>query len=232
MSRAEAAHHLAELLARNRQLHELSQQCGERLAELRGWQSERLARTYPDLYEEPRYRKAIEFFLTDLYGTKNWIRRDQDLRRAAPIMARVLPESALRPLTLAIELQVLSQALDLEMIEALPAGSPITNEAYVAAYRKVGDHARRSRQIQLVVEAGHELDAIVHKPLIHAALRLAHGPAHLAGFGELQDFIEIGFLAFREMQGASAFLAVIESRETKLMERLLSAEPAPLETPG
>ncbi|MEZ5584968.1 MAG: hypothetical protein R3F37_21340 [Candidatus Competibacteraceae bacterium] len=43
------------------------------------------------------------------------------------------------------------------------------------------------------------------KPLIYTALRLAKGLAHLAGFGELQQFIEAGFNAFRHVGKANTF---------------------------
>ena len=228
MTRGEDAHHLTDLLARNNQLHEHAHSIGAHLAELQGWQAQRLAEYYKDLYEKPRYRKAIDFFLTDLYGGKNLSRLDHDLQRAEPILVRLLPKSALRILTLAIELQVLSQELDIEMTKALSSQSPITNDAYVAAYRKVDDYARRSRQIHLAIQAGYDLDRIVQKPTIYAAMRMAHGPAHLAGFGVLQDFVERGFMAFRHMRGAREFLDVIETRETGLMERLFSEHPDPL----
>ncbi len=40
-----------------------------KLALLRAWQSQRLARTYADLLADPRYRPACEFFLENIYVT-------------------------------------------------------------------------------------------------------------------------------------------------------------------
>ena len=39
---------------------------------LAAWQAKRLRHTYRDLLEISRYRKAVEFFLTDLYGDKDF----------------------------------------------------------------------------------------------------------------------------------------------------------------
>ena len=55
-----------------------------------------------------------------------------------------------------------------------------------------------------------------------AALRAAHVPAHAAGFGVLQDFLERGFAAFRNMSEAAPLLRKIRERETQLMEQLFS----------
>src|SRR5436305_15153052 len=39
-----------------------------RLAEVKGWQARRLARTYADLAAQRRYRDATAFFLDEVYG--------------------------------------------------------------------------------------------------------------------------------------------------------------------
>ena len=59
-------------------------------------------------------------------------------------------------------------------------------------------------------------------------LKLMRAPARMAGLGELQRFLEGGFVTFKAMRGADEYLAIILRRETLLMERLLSGVPAPL----
>lgn len=192
------------------------------LTELQSWQIDRLRRTYEDLYEQVRYRAATAFFIDDLYGVKHYRARDRDLWRAHQVLQMTLPRHALHTLISAVELDVLSQELDLAMIDTLETRTPITLERYARAYRQVDDRKARERQIELLLYVGHELDELVKIPLIHTALRLAHGPAHVAGFGELQDFLERGFAAFEAMDGAKDFLDTIRARETKLMQRLLA----------
>jgi hypothetical protein len=193
----------------------------ERLAQLKAWQSQRLARTYADLASQPRYRAATAFFLEDLYGPKDFSARDQELLRIVPVMERILPESAVRTAALAVELEALSEALDHRLAAALPPGA-IDDESYAEAYRKSSTRDERVRQVDLVEAVGRRLDALVRKPLIAGTLKLMRTPAHLAGLGDLQDFLERGFGAFRTMNGSDEFLAMFRSRELAILERIFS----------
>jgi hypothetical protein len=49
-------------------------------------------------------------------------------------------------------------------------------------------------------------------------------PARLAGLGELHDFLQRGYDAFRTMGGASEFLNLIVGRERKLLEALFAGD--------
>src|SRR5512134_4045998 len=58
---------------------------------VRAWQADRLARTYADLLANPRYAAAAAFFLSDLYGPKDFSARDEAVGRIIPTMTRMLP---------------------------------------------------------------------------------------------------------------------------------------------
>ncbi len=197
-----------------------------RLAELKRWQSERLAQTYADLASQPRYREATAFFLDDLYGPKDFSARDQEMLRIVPVMARVLPESAVETAALAIELESASEALDQRLAAALGAGA-LDESAYGAAYRASSTPKERRHQIDLIESVGLRLDALVRKPFVSSTLRIMRKPAHLAGLGDLQDFLERGFAAFRRMDGSEEFLAQLRARETRILSRLFSGAAAP-----
>ncbi|MEO8121520.1 MAG: hypothetical protein ABI606_19610, partial [Rhodoferax sp.] len=81
-----------------------------------------------------------------------------------------------------------------------------------------------------VVDIGHELDRLTRTPGLRFMLKMMRGPAHLAGMGSLQEFLEAGFDTFaalgRQAQGVSAFLATVRTREAGLVELLLDADPA------
>jgi hypothetical protein len=219
-----AVRDLDQLLARKRALDDraaASPELSARLRELRAWQVVRLARTYADLSADTRYARAIEFFLTDLYGPRDFGPRDRQFARAWRYLKSTLPGAALASLEQALELEALSAELDHAMVAALPAG-PLTGAGYARAYRQVGRRAVRQRQIALVVAIGEDLNRIVKHVWISAALRAAHVPARAAGFGVLQDFLERGFAAFRNMSDAGPLLNSIRERETQLMERLFS----------
>jgi hypothetical protein len=226
--------HLEELLARKRSLEERAAKdkaLAPRMADLRSWQARRLARTYDDLRGDTRYARAMEFFLSDLYGPHDFSGRDRDLMRAWRYLKHSLPATAMEALGRAIELEILSAELDEEMVAALPP-APVTSAAYCAAYRSVGRRDARERQIELVVGVGEDLDRVVRRPWVGRALQLAHAPAHAAGFGVLQDFLERGFAAFRGMRDARPFLETIRDRETKLLEALFAGEQDPFVPPG
>jgi hypothetical protein len=199
-----------------------------RLAELQRWQSQRLLKSHADLRANPRYRSAVEFFFNELYGGSDPTARDRDLQRVHRVMERLLPKEALHALMLAIELEILSQELDADVVRGLPAG-PITVDSYAEGYRKAGRRADRERQIELLGVIGGYLDGVVRKPFVHGLVRLARGPAHAAGFGVLQEFLERGLNAFLAMDGADEFLAIIRDRETLYMRRMLDGRDDPFD---
>ncbi|NNF66675.1 MAG: hypothetical protein HKM98_04105 [Gammaproteobacteria bacterium] len=201
---------------------------------LSAWQTDRLSATYADFAAQKRYKKALEFFLSDLYGTSDFSQRDADIERVYPIMVRVLSESALHSMSLAVELHALSQELDSELIEKLRSDFDVDIGAqpelldqslYARAYLACDNYDLRLRQIELICESGQLLDKVVKHPVIYMTVRLARGPAHAAGFGELQDFIERGLKSFRKMKGADEFLAAVKQREVFILEQIFSGEP-------
>jgi hypothetical protein len=188
---------------------------------LKQWQADRLARTYADLLASERYAPAAEFFLSDLYGPKDFRGRDDELARVVPVMVRVLPARALFTLLEAVKMDTLSESLDTDMVKALRAAGrshAINWEAYAAAYRACGRRADREQQIALVDKIGTTLDRLTHIPLIRISLRIMEGPAYLAGLSALHSFLQRGFDAFSEMQGADEFLAIVTTRETAMMK--------------
>jgi hypothetical protein len=198
---------------------------------LKEWQAERLMRTYADVLADPRYHAAAEFFLTDLYGAKDFSSRDAQLARVLPIMLRILPEKALATLIEAVRMDTLSESLDTDMVLAMRRLGidcrRIDGETYAAAYRACDRTSDRELQIALIDEIGQALDRLTHLPMIQVSLRLMRKPAALAGLEDLHRFLEQGFQAFRSMAGAHEFLAIINQRETCLMRELLAGKTAP-----
>ena len=199
---------------------------------LADWQSRRLAQTYADLAVQPRYRAAIAFFQSDLYGGERIAQRDADLARAGPIMSKALPERVIATVALAMELNVLSQELDRLVLGRLPrADAEFGVAQYCSAYRRAGNFPARRRQIELIGEVGHALDGYVRKPMLRRALAMMRRPAQMAGFGTLHDFLDRGFTAFHRMGGAKDFLATIQSRETALHESIADGAQEPFPDP-
>lgn len=217
MKETPAYRHLHHQIVINQELGERIQALDVRhakaLARLQHWQRRRLDATYQDLRDDPRYLAACEFFLDELYGGRDFVERDRQLMRAAPVMRRFLPDHLLAAVGDAMQLQAVSQQFDLALAELLVDTDPITQKDYAEAYRENGDWEGRGHQLLLIRELGELLGETVQRPLVHRLIRLMHGPAVLAGFGMLQVFLRDGLDAFAEMGPADHFLDTISERE-------------------
>jgi hypothetical protein len=216
-------HQLAACISEAQELRaaRASDPAPEDFLRLKEWQATRLAGSYADLLASPRHKPAAEFFLSDLYGPKDFRSRDEELARVVPIMVHVLPARALATLLEAVKMDALSESLDTAMVVALRKtgkSRAIDWPAYVAAYRICGRRKDRELQIALIERIGKTLDRLTRMPLIHFSLKLMNGPAHLAGLGDLHSFLQRGFDAFSFMKGADEFLAIVTARETVLMK--------------
>jgi hypothetical protein len=238
MSQSLQRQRLARRLSWQQALHDPVQEPRNRLPALpllRAWQTRRLADGFGDFLASARMRPAAQFFLTDLYGDRDFAARDRDVARIMPLMSRLLPDSLLVAATDAIELAVLSHAFDLRMASWLAQrtdpGAPLTVSDYGAAYRAVGCPRLRRHQIELVLGVGWTLDAAVRKHGVFKLLRASRLPARAAGLSELQGFLERGFAAFEALDGAGDFLEAIGQRERQVSARLFAGHQDPF-SPG
>lgn len=200
---------------------------------LRQWQADRLGGTHADLLADPRFHAAAEFFLVELYGPKDTSQRDADIARAVPTMTKLLPVAALETVADAVELDALSEDLDAAMVAALGRRiGALDAAAYGAAYRSVGRRDDRERQLDLVEDLGHSLDRLTRKAFAGTALKMMRKPAVVAGYGELQEFLQTGYDAFRQMKGADEFLNLILGRERAILAALFAGDDAALAAPG
>jgi hypothetical protein len=107
------------------------------LPELRRWQAARLERSFRGFLQDPKRAAAAHFFLTDVYGDRDFSRRDADIARVLPTMQRLLPSSLLATVADGIALGALTHALDLRMAEALgeiaPKGRRLDDARYAEA---------------------------------------------------------------------------------------------------
>lgn len=225
---------LLRRLACHQALHDPAREPRNRLRwlpELRRWQAARLERSFAGYLADPEVAPAAHFFLTDVYGDHDFSRRDADIARVIPTMQRVLPASLLATVSDGIALGALTHAFDLRMAEALhslyPDGRRLDDKRYAQAYRRVGLPRLRDKQIALIEQVGHGLAAALRLPGVGMLLRISRGPAHAAGFGELQAFLERGVSAFRELGDADAFLDDIALRERALAARLFEGVADP-----
>ncbi|MDO8179997.1 MAG: hypothetical protein Q7T62_17265 [Undibacterium sp.] len=194
---------------------------------LRQFQATRLAETHADLLTSKETRAAAQFFLDELYGTKDFTQRDADIERIVPMIEHLLPVSALHYIAEAIELDALSESLDGVMANHL--GEHFTKDEYAIAYRAVGRRADREKQINHVNSVGHSLCELVHFPLIGITLTAMRSPAKLAKLSELHHFLEQGYAAFKKMKRPEDFVSTIVTRETVILKNLFTGNANPFQ---
>ncbi len=204
-----------------------------KLAILRAFQSARLRRTYADFLADPHYCQACEFFLSDIYGVKDFSQRDLDFHRLYELLSRYLPASMLRTLKDSLDLNQMSHTLDLKLLEALVGQlgmkDEITAEMYSQAYRLCDNYEERQRQIARLVALVLEIGGATRLPLVGMTLRLARLPADRAGWDELYDFLWRGYRAFQPMKSVRRFALAIQDREMMILTNLMAGNPEPFD---
>jgi hypothetical protein len=201
------------------------------LRTLKSWQAARLAATYADLLQNPRYMDAANFFLHDIYGAPDLSARDQEIKKMLPSLVKLLPNSALRTVVEALEMDALSEQLDSDLAEEMERAYPRLFEngtpskeavriAYEDCYRTMSSANKRTEQINMVHTIGSSLDKLVRQPMLGGLLAAMSGPAKIAGLSNVYDFLWRGFSAFKKMKGAQEFLQIVRARESAEDARL------------
>lgn len=188
---------------------------------VKSFQHQRFKLTYADLITQARYARAVQFFLQELYGPSDFTARDQQFAKVVPALVRVFPAEIVHTVATLSELHALSERLDDEMAYAILA-LPLDSRTYESAWRQVGQPQSREEQIVNTLKIGIALDKLTRNIFLRQTLRIMRVPAHRAGLGALQSFLETGFNIFREMAGADFFLQTIASRERALAARFFS----------
>ena len=199
---------------------------------LQQWQRARLGRSFSDMMARESYRPACDFFLSELYGGLDFLERDQDMNRVMPLMEKFLPNRALMSMAGAFELQAISLEFDMDMARVMVSEGigELDVSAYGTVYRACDKRPKREKQILLIRQLGFDLARLVDKPLVGYLVRLLRGPAHAAGFGKLQEFLETGLVSFRQLEDSDWFIETIYQREWQTMQKLFAGDDEPFLT--
>ena len=190
------------------------------------WQADYMMPFFSDLLGPDGYAEAANFIVSDLAGV-GVSDRDRDIERAAPIIVRSMPGHALETAAAAVELN--AGALDINLAiwrELLVDGqlpAQISESRYCAACRRASSFDDCVALVDLAVELGLTLKTLVRVPLIGALLRTMRMPAHAAGFGALQEFLETGYLNFRRISDIDWFLELLGQRLTEVFRHIYYA---------
>ena len=200
---------------------------------VKAFQARRFAGTYADLLADDKYRDAAQFFLVELYSDKDYTDRDAQFGRIAGGLQKLFTKQVVATAVSLAQLHVLTEELDHAMASAwLASGaSPDDSPAvrYTQAWRVVGHRDRRNRQLATVQQIGVDLARLTRLPGLRLVLRMMRKPAHAAGLGSLQQFLESGFDTFASMahqaSGVETFLSIINERESELIDLLFDGSP-------
>lgn len=189
------------------------------------WQLEYLLPFFSDLYDQEGYADAIDFVMSDLAGV-GISSRDRDLERAAPAITSMLPLAALATIASAAEMNAKVLEVNIGICRCLADGNDlpteITERDYFAACRKASSLEECVELVHLITGLGKTLKTLVHVPMLGMLLRAMRGPAHAAGFGALQEFLEKGYGTFKNIPDIDHFLDEIESRMVAIFERIFT----------
>jgi len=229
-SRKQAADKFRRAIARSNELH--SQYLGDpdlfaSYERFTRWQLDYMLPFFSDLLEPEGYAEAVDFIVSDLAGV-GISERDRDIERAAPVIVRSLPAYPLQTAAAAVELNARVLEINLGICRAMLVNGklpPTINEnVYFTACRAVSSYDECIDLVRLAVELGETLKKLVRVPLIGGLLRTMRKPAHAAGFGALQVFLETGYLTFRRISDIDRFLEHLRVRMDQVFERIYVAE--------
>ena len=191
------------------------------------FQAQRFRATYADLLSSDDFGPATQFFLDELYSDKDFEQRDVQFAKIAGALQTLFSKQVVQTAVTLAQLHKLTEELDHQMgIAVLPASGVDEVAVYVQAWNTVGRRQDRRLQLETVLSVGLELQRLTRTPGLRLMLKMMRRPAHAAGLGALQGFLEAGFDTFAAMSGnkqlVASFLSTIEQRENKLIDALFS----------
>ena len=218
---------------------------GAAVTRIKALQARRFRGTYADLMDSATFGPATRFFLEELYSDSDYSDRDQQFGRIAGTLQSLFPQSVVDTALALAVLHAQTEALDQDMGRAwlatgasatAPSADSPSQEAarYTAAWRRVGQTPARLLQLQRVLAMGTDLAHLTRTPGLRMLLRMMRAPAHAAGLGALQRFLEAGFDTFgqlaRQRGRVAQFLATIDERERALIVLMTDADLVACET--
>ena len=187
------------------------------------WQLDYMLPFFSDLLEPEGYAEAVDFIVSDLAGV-GISDRDHDIERATPVIVRSLPAHPLATASAAVELNARALEINLGICRELLVDGKLPQNLsetdYCIACREVSTYDECMELVDLAVELGETLQRLVRVPLIGGLLRTMRKPAHAAGFGALQEFLETGYVTFRRISDIDRFLAHLRERMSQVFGRI------------
>ena len=178
---------------------------------------------------------AARFLIEEVYGGRDLKPVAFDIRRAINKAMSLLPNKVMDTSATVLEAAILTQELDEALADVLAdrLDQPLDDDCWCQGYRELGREDLRALQLSLVEEIGPHIDRYVRSRMLQATFRLVRRPAHAAGFGNLYDFLDLGFGAMQGIPSCGALLQQVAAVEQQIMQQVLAQHPQPfaLRTP-
>jgi hypothetical protein len=202
-----------------------------RLENLQAYQRERLLKTHANLINDPKTEPAARFLIEDVYGGRDLKPVAIDIRRAVNKAQRLLPRRVMDTSATVLEAAILTQELDEALTDTLAErlDLPLDDDVWCWGYRQQGQPELRGKQLEVIRQIGPHLDRYVRSRMIQSTFRLVRKPAHAAGFGNLYDFLELGFGAMKGIDRCDTLLDRLATIEQHIMQQVLDEHPRPYE---
>ena len=227
--RKAAAAEVGRFIARSNELH--ARYLGgtrdlEQYERFTQWLADYLTPFAAELRVREEYAGAVDFVINELAGT-NVVERDRQLARAAPIITAMLPLRLLRTMAEAARLNARTLEISLGICHLLQVDGKlpdtISEHAYFAASREVGSYDESIQLLETSIALGKSLESTVQNRWVGMTLKLMSGPAHAAGYGALQDFLENGYRTFRRIPEVDDFLSEVRKVMTNIFDRVFNS---------
>lgn len=187
------------------------------------WQVDYMTPFYADFRATEDYAGAVDFVISDLTGI-GISKRDEDFARVVPAMAKMLPFSALTTVASAMEINARILEINVGICRALfqnrETDYEITEREYCQACRSSSQLDEFLELISLTMQVGDSLDRVMQIPMIGMTLRAMRAPARMAGFGDLQEFLETGHKTFHAIKDVNQFMSDISRRMREVFTRI------------
>lgn len=194
------------------------------LNEVQALQRIRIQHTHNELFEQPENQLMANYFLTQLYGGKEFKMLAVQLARILPKAQKLeslIKESALQTGSMAIQAAVLAIELDLHLAQWLIAQDlPVTEANVMTAYSVIDESTERRNQINNLKEVCYRTDKYLNSFFLLKAFQLAKSTVYHLNYQLLYDFVEAGFNAMKPLDSVSSFIDPFCARELMIIDRI------------
>tara|TARA_B100002003_G_C14065269_1_gene512678 strand:- start:216 stop:947 length:732 start_codon:yes stop_codon:yes gene_type:complete len=194
------------------------------------FQVDRLKGTYGDFLEKKEYREITQFFLHEVYTTRDVTERNNGFKKVYEKFKGKLGSSLVNHLAKLVDLNDLSEELDLLMVSKLHqmgVGDKFSEDEYEEAYYLTDAYNERKEQIELIVKSLQTFHMLSKYRSIGLTLSVIRPYALMKGARNLMDFMQGGYKVFRITKDVSPFEKAIEDREMERLDRIYSLGKRP-----